>query len=47
VRDFRLADHVKFGVGGLYAFNFIPTALEALYDGDPKGAMVLIRLMID
>jgi hypothetical protein len=47
IRDFRLDRHVRLGVGGLYAFNFIPGALEASYDGDPDGAMLFVRLRID
>jgi hypothetical protein len=47
IRDFRIAEHLKFGVGGLYAFNFLPAGLEPLYDGDPHGAMVFVRLIID
>jgi hypothetical protein len=47
IRDFRLAGHVKLGVGGLYAFSFVPDTLEPLYRGDPNGAMVFIRLKID
>jgi hypothetical protein len=47
VRDFRLAKHLKFGVGGLFALNFVPAQLEALYGGEPKGAMAFVRLKID
>jgi len=47
VRDFRVADHVKFGIGGLYALNFVRSALEGLYGGDPKGAMAFLRLKIE
>ena len=47
VRDFRVADHVKFGIGGLYAFNFVPSALEGPYDGDPQGAMAFFRFKIE
>jgi hypothetical protein len=48
IRDFRLSDHVKIGVGALYAFNFVPRALAPLYGGsDPQGAMAFIRLKID
>jgi len=47
VRDFQVADKVKFGVGGLVTANFVPAALEALYDGDPKGAMGFVRLKIE
>jgi hypothetical protein len=47
IRDFTLSDQVKLGVGGLYAFNFVPAALEASYGGDPQGAMAFIRLKIE
>jgi hypothetical protein len=48
VRDFRLADHVKIGVGALYAFNFVPRPLAPLYGrADPQGAMAFVRLKID
>jgi hypothetical protein len=47
LRDFRVADHVRLGIGGLYALNFVPPQLEALYDGDPDGAMLFVRLKID
>ena len=46
VRDFRIADNVKFGIGALYAFNFVGNDLEPLYDGDPTGAMTFVRLKI-
>ena len=47
LRDFRLAEHVRVGIGGLYAFNFVPAQFEALYDSDPNGAMLFVRLKID
>jgi hypothetical protein len=48
VRDFRLSDNVKIGVGALYAFNFVPQALSPLYGGsDPQGAMAFIRLAVE
>ena len=47
VRDWRIAEHVLFGLGGLYAMNRVPTALEPLYGGDPDGAMLFVRLKID
>jgi hypothetical protein len=47
IRDFRVADHVRFGIGALYALNFVPAGLEASYGGDPDGAMVFIRLKVD
>jgi hypothetical protein len=47
IRDFRLARHVKLGLGALAAANFVPRALEPLYAGDPKGGMAFVRLKID
>ena len=47
VRDFRLAPNLKLGLGGLYAFNFVPSGLEESYGGDPNGAMAFVRLKID
>jgi hypothetical protein len=47
IRDFRVAPNVRLGVGALYAMNFVPAALEALYAGNPDGAMAFIRLRLD
>lgn len=47
IRDFRIGDQVRLGVGGLYAMNFVPGPLEPLYAGDPDGAMLFLRLRID
>jgi len=47
VRDFRVAKNLKFGLGGLYAFNFVPSELEAAYGGDPQGAMAFARLKVE
>ena len=47
IRDFRVAPHVRLGLGGLYAFNFVPAALRASYGGNPDGAMAFIRLRVD
>ncbi|HET9160651.1 MAG TPA: hypothetical protein VFN88_08565, partial [Caulobacteraceae bacterium] len=47
VRDFRVRDHVSIGLGGLYAWNFVPNSLEPPYGGDPRGAMAFLRLKID
>jgi hypothetical protein len=48
IRDFRISDNVKIGVGALYAFNFVPQTLAALYgSSDPQGGMAFIRLKID
>ena len=47
VRDWQVARNTRLGLGGLYAVNRVPGALESLYGGDPDGAMIFIRLKID
>ncbi len=44
IRDVQVAENTKLGLGALYALNFVPSALEASYGGDPDGAMVFVRL---
>jgi hypothetical protein len=46
IRDWRLSDHATFGLGGLYAVNFVPGGLEAAYGGNPNGAMAFLRLKL-
>jgi hypothetical protein len=45
VRDWRVADHVLFGVGAQVAHNWTG-GLSASYGGDPNGAMAFVRLKI-
>lgn len=48
IRDFRLTEHVKVGVGALYALNFVPNALASLYASDtPSGAMAFVRIKVE
>ena len=47
IHDWRISTHTKVGVGGLYAFNFLPNALRASYGGNKNGEMVFARLKID
>ena len=47
VRDFRIADHLTFGIGGLYSINRVPRALEPAYGGDPDGVMGFVRIKIE
>lgn len=47
IRDFPVARHVKLGLGTLFAFSFVPGALEPSYSGDPKGGMLFLRLRVD
>jgi hypothetical protein len=48
VKDFRVAEHLALGVGGLFAVNFIPDGLEPLYGGKhPIGTMGFLRLRVE
>jgi hypothetical protein len=47
IRDWRVAEHAKIGLGGLYTFNFIPAALKHAYGSSPSGAMAFVRLVLD
>lgn len=47
VRDWPIAEHLSFGVGGLYAVNFVPSELASAYGRDtPSGAMAFVRLKL-
>ncbi|MEI9891674.1 MAG: hypothetical protein WDN45_15450 [Caulobacteraceae bacterium] len=39
--------HLKFGLGALQAFDFVPSALTADYGSSPRGTMAFVRLKID
>ncbi|HKY18241.1 MAG TPA: hypothetical protein VJL82_04855 [Rhizomicrobium sp.] len=47
IHDWRLAEHWKFGVGGLYAFDFVPDSSPAAYGGNPRGAMAFVRILAE
>jgi len=47
IRDFRIAPQVRLGLGGLYAFNFVPDALRPSYGGNPGGLIAFVRLRVD
>jgi hypothetical protein len=48
VRDFRAAEHLTLGIGGLASVNFVPDGLAAEYGGNnPLGAMAFVRLKVD
>ena len=48
VRDFRIADQLAIGAGGLLSLNFVPDGLAPLYGGhNSKGAMAFVRLKLD
>jgi hypothetical protein len=47
VRDFRVADHWSFGVGGLFALDFVPDSIAPVYGGrNPSGLMGFVRLKL-
>jgi len=46
IYDFHLADHLKFGVGGLVSKYGVPTELVPLYTSDPTSYMVFFRLKV-
>lgn len=47
IRDVRLADHLKVGLGALYDIDFVNRDLDTAYDGNPRGAMVFLRLVAE
>ena len=48
VRDFRIADNLSIGAGGLVAVNFVPSGLASLHGSrNPVGAMGFVRLKLD
>ena len=48
VRDFRIAEHLTLGAGGLLSVNFVPDGLAPLYGGNnPTGAMGFLRLKLN
>ena len=46
VRDWPLSNHLSVGLGALYAFDFVPSALDAAYGRDPRGGMVFTRIKL-
>ena len=47
VRDFRIADHLSLGAGGVFSLNFVPDELAALYGGaHPTGGMAFVRIRL-
>jgi hypothetical protein len=47
IHDWRLADHFKLGLGGLYTFDFTPSSPVDGYGGGAHGAMAFIRLVAE
>jgi hypothetical protein len=46
VRDWPLSPHLSVGLGALYAFDFVPSGLDAAYGDNPRGGMVFTRLRL-
>ncbi|HEX3363530.1 MAG TPA: hypothetical protein VHS75_00525, partial [Phenylobacterium sp.] len=46
IHDWQVSDHLIFGLGALYAWDFVPSALDAAYGDDPSGAMAFVRLKL-
>ena len=47
VRDFRVAEHLSLGAGGLFSLNFVPDGLAPRYGGhNPVGAMGFVRVKL-
>lgn len=44
IHDWPVAEHFRFGVGALYAFDFVPSAIAPSYGGSPHGFMAFVRL---
>jgi hypothetical protein len=44
--DWPVAERLAFGLGASYTFDFVPSALAPLYDGDPHGTMVFARIKV-
>jgi len=38
---------MKFGLGGLYAFDFAPGSPSQPYGDDPHGAMAFVRVVAE
>jgi hypothetical protein len=46
IHDWPVSQHLTFGIGALYAWNFLPGALDAAYGDDPSGTMAFVRLKL-
>jgi hypothetical protein len=46
IKDWRVAEHWKFGIGALYAFDFAPHAVPG-YGGNPHGTMAFVRVVAE
>jgi hypothetical protein len=48
LHDFKVAENLALGIGGLLAVNFVPDGLKGEYgSNNPIGAMGFLRLKVD
>jgi len=43
LREFRVTERIRLGLGALYSFNSVARELEPAYGGSPEGAMVFLQ----
>lgn len=46
IHDWPVSEHLSLGLGALYAWNFVPGGLKAVYGSDPAGTMAFVRLKL-
>jgi hypothetical protein len=44
IRDFRVSEHWKLGLGASYTLDFTPHAAVPVYGGNPHGIMAFVRI---
>jgi hypothetical protein len=47
IHDWRVSEHVKLGLGGLYTQSSVPSALKAEYGERPNGTTIWLRLKVE
>ena len=47
IHDWKLAEHLRFGLGGLVSLYQLPVETRASYGGSPHSYMLFARLKID
>jgi hypothetical protein len=45
LRDFRVRERFRIGLGALYSFNDVASALEPSYGAHPDGSMIFVRFV--
>ena len=46
IHDWKIAEHVKFGLGASYTFDFVPQ-LTPTYGSNPHGILGFVRLKLE